>query len=351
MKIIVLAASIATAFALFSGCGSSSGNDSNASSSTGLTSSSASSSSAGIVAIGAFQDVNLSAALNTPVRIISDQNGLTQLYTDLGIEKDPVIAPDFSNDAVVYLQRTGHSGFDANVSQSEEGIRVTSSITQEIGDEYRKKIMGKILLLSRGAGVPIAFTKQTHLYESCQSGAGRGGELGAFDLNQSISIGTYSANATENYLAEAMYDQNETERIAAVYGVEDSMPQIDFSKVSVAASGVVVGTDSRSAGIPYLEKIVDINTGGCDIGIERNFAEFTFAFNLVRSDCPEFSQNIPKVLFVGIDNNILDASQSGFPHRLLTAQNISVKSCTYYSATPSSEKMGWFSEGETSVVP
>lgn len=350
MKIIVLAASIATAFALFSGCGSSSGNDSNAGSSTGLTSSSASS-SAGIVAIGAVQDVNLSAGLNTPVRIISDQNGLTQLYIDLGIEKDPVIAPDFSNDVVVYLQRTGHSGFDANVSQSEEGVRVTSSITQEIGDEYRKKIMGKILLLSRGAGVPIAFTKQTHLYESCQNDASRGGELGAFDLNQSISIGTYSANATENYLAEAMYDQNETERIAAVYGVEDSVPQIDFSKVSVAASGVVIGTDSRSAGIPYLQKITDVEGVGCDYGLDQSFAEFTFAFDLVRSDCPDFSQNNPQVLFVGIGDDTLNELQIGFLHGLMTAQNISVKSCTYYSATPLSEKMGWFSGGETSVVP
>jgi len=302
--------------------------------------------------IATYQEIILDDFLDTPIRILDNEEDLNLLYTDLNISKNSDIEPDFTTDRVIYIQRKGsivewnneeieYKAVEVNVKEEELGIRVLTRITSV------QKKSARIIVIKNVAKEKFFFTQSQLLIEDDLTCYSDQNKLYNRDLNITTSIGSYPISL-EHFIS-ADRSSFPDEDILSDYFLEynTSLPtqEIDFETKYIFTPGSFTDNsqihyDNASLKEVYVKNSKECSGSATSDWIPDKFQIDVMAFEIngTRSDCVEYNTSVEKnISLYSLSKEIATTNIYGIYNSI----ELSVKSCTGYTSTPPMEEVKW----------
>jgi len=297
-----------------------------------------------------IQGIILNELLETPIRIIDNESDLNTLYSDLNIEKNENITPDFTTDRVIYLQRYGLSIGWKDGKTIEQPLRTsinieTNSVRISSIIEMKHGLSAKIILLKDVNEKSFFFTQEvlSHVNDSYE--AYKEDVLYNRELNITKLIGVYPDNAknTVGALSQDFEDSDRLDLYFSDLGMNEDISLIDFENNIIISSGSMTDNSQITYKDAKLEeffvKKTVIDGLNSNQPLELTTDVLVFKIEGVKNDCEEFnSTKDDNILLFSLPKDKATSTQADIYSRRL----ISVKSCTGYMTTPPIEEVKWY---------
>lgn len=297
------------------------------------------------------EDLRLSSMLDMPLQIIHTQNALDVLVDDMAQHQEDNttsykhFSVDFSTDIVVYLQRYTNDGIHiVTLEPQSEGIRVSSSVSQDVEGEPLNSLRGTLLVLKNGKNVPLFFTKKTQIRRSCESGiAYLVGSATPADISSASLLYKAKSNESNSTASDILVNEDELNQFSQTYFDGAQLLAVDWEQSNVISSGVFYADETTSYTTPKLTDAWYRKGVYCDFdSVPRPEAViWNFSINGYRSDCSEYRSQEPMLSLYEVPKDMNITAQT---EPVLTMQSLSVKSCTGFTDTPRNGQMDWFDD-------